>query len=912
MNIFNRVTLQSLKKNRVRTIVTIIGIILSTAMICAVTTFISSIYNYVYDNAVYMYGDWHGSVLNADLAMYEEIESDSEVKNVVYGQQLGYAYAEGCANDYKPYIYLLGVSEGFEDTMPIHITSGTYPTKLGEILLPNHLATNGKVRYKLGDEITLELGERISDGERLGQNTPLLYYIEEPETKDDEESVYEERVVSLEEIKVKEKKIYKVAGFYERPGFEAITAPGYTAITVMDETSPISKLYDVYFKMKDARDYYEYVKSNGLSAIRNETVLQYSGVTGYDTLDGMVYGFIVIIVGLIMFGSVALIYNAFSISVSERTKQFGLLASVGATKKQLRRMVIYEAMIVSLVGIPVGIISGIGGIGVTLLIIGNRFTSFMNYSLPMRVHVSPLAVVLAAVIALVTVLISAWIPSKRATKVSAVEAIRQNVDINVKSKKIKTSRFVYKVFGLPGTLASKYYKRSRKKYRATVASLFMSIVLFIVTSSFTQYMIEMVNISLGSNTYDISYNLHDEDDASKEEILRILSDANAVTDVAYIWSTVEHGWFDVNDVTEDGKSYLADMGYDKENEEYAKKGKSTVTMIKTFVQDEAFEKLLEKHHLNKALYMNSDKPLGIAVDGVSDFDYKKEKYVTFNYLENKTPKIMIEVQKPMEGYTGYGITVDDEGNRVWSYGPVGAEQDESVMVYIPYDEGRNEIDLQIGTTIYERPYYVVESNVLQLLYPESAAKAICGDSVSSFSYFFVKSHNHSISFKDIKNTLQEKGLDTKFLDDYAADAEENRNIILIIQVFCYGFIVLISLIAAANVFNTISTNISLRRREFATLKSVGMTAKGFNKMMNYECLLYGTKALLYGMPVALILSFLIWRVATSGYGFGYIVPWSAIGIAVLSVFLVVFVTMMYSMSKIKKENPIDALKNENL
>lgn len=113
-------------------------------------------------------------------------------------------------------------------------------------------------------------------------------------------------------------------------------------------------------------------------------------------------------------------------------------------------------------------------------------------------------------------------------------------------------------------------------------------------------------------------------------------------------------------------------------------------------------------------------------------------------------------------------------------------------------------------------------------------------------------------------------------------------------------------------FNTISTNISLRRREFAMLKSVGMTKKGFMRMMNFECLLYGSRALLFGLPVSFIVTFLIYLSVNEGYETGFCLPWGAVGIAVLSVFAVVFVTMMYSMRKIKKDNPIDALKNENL
>ena len=159
---------------------------------------------------------------------------------------------------------------------------------------------------------------------------------------------------------------------------------------------------------------------------------------------------------------------------------------------------------------------------------------------------------------------------------------------------------------------------------------------------------------------------------------------------------------------------------------------------------------------------------------------------------------------------------------------------------------------------------------------------------------------------------QKNGFNAKNLYDVAEQEESERNIVTIIRVFSYGFIVLISLIAAANVFNTISTNISLRRREFAMLKSVGMTQKGFNKMMNFECLLYGSRALLYGLPVSCGVTYLIYLAVMEGMETKFHLPWTAIGIATLSVFLVVFVTMMYSMSKIKKDNPIDALKNENL
>jgi len=202
---------------------------------------------------------------------------------------------------------------------------------------------------------------------------------------------------------------------------------------------------------------------------------------------------------------------------------------------------------------------------------------------------------------------------------------------------------------------------------------------------------------------------------------------------------------------------------------------------------------------------------------------------------------------------------------------------------------------------------------LTVIYPFSAISALQegkNGEVDVTMYF--KTEDHRIVFDRIYKVLNEKGLPVSRLINYAETDEANRALITIVNVFSYGFIVLISLIALANVFNTISTNISLRRREFAMLKSIGMTEKGFSKMMNYECLLYGIKGLMYGIPVSIGVTYLIYRSIAEGLETKFFVPWYSMAITVGSVFIVVFSTMLYSMSKIKKDNPIDALRNENL
>ncbi len=897
MNVFNKVTLQSLKKNKTRTIVTIIGIILSAAMICAVTTFASSVMNYALETAIYSVGNWHGRETDTAYETYEDVRTSGDVEDAVYLQQLGYAVAEGCENEFKPYIYLLGAGKNVESVFPIHIISGNYPTSENEILLPEHLYTNGGVKYNIGDTITLELGKRMLNGYPMRQNNPCYIYENGNE------------ILNGETLEVREIRTYAVVGFYERLNWriEDFDAPGYTAITLADKEPSADYLYDVYFRMDNPKEIYGFMKKMGFSGDLNTEVLMYLGTSRYDNFSTMLYSLSAIVIGLIIFGSVSLIYNAFSISVSERTKQFGLLSSVGATKKQLRRMVLFEASVVSVIGIPLGVLAGVGGIGVTLMFIGDKFRS-MGFPIDMKLSVSPISIIIAVAVAIITVLISAWIPSKRATTVSAVEAIRQNIDVK-NTKPIKTSKLTYKLFGLPGMLASKHYKRSKMKYRTKVISLFMSIVLFVSSSAFTNYLMESVSGGFGSVGHDLNVSISGDefDNITPDELLNRMKSAKSVTDAAYAQERFINAEIKNEYLTDEGITFL-DTNW----------GQSDSTSVRnmyayiSFVDDETYKALLKEYDLNEQMYMNPESPLAVVVDGITRFNNNKQKYETINFLRGDKSELISRAERRIKGYSCCG-EVEDGIVRYVKDG--NDDSEDNKYLDLPIEEAYITTTLKIGKVITEKPFFI--SNLysrMLLIYPISFADVIFEDfdTEDNLYYYMLSSSSHAESYTAVQTILSDNGFNAKDLQNIAEMEESNRNLVTIIQVFSYGFIVLISLIAAANVFNTISTNISLRRREFAMLKSVGMTAKGFNKMMNFECLLYGSKALLLGLPVSCGITYLIYLAIMEGYETTFHLPWTAIGIAVLSVFLVVFVTMMYSMSKIKKDNPIDALKNENL
>jgi len=625
----------------------------------------------------------------------------------------------------------------------------------------------------------------------------------------------------------------------------------------------------------------------------------------------MLYGLAGVIILLIMLGSVSLIYNAFSISVSERTKQFGLLSSVGATRRQIRHMVIFEAMAVALVGIPLGILAGIGGIGVTLFFIGNKFSSMFGTSVVMTLCVSPAAVAVACAVAFVTVLISAWIPSGRAMRVSAIEAIRQTPDVQIRPRMMRPSKLAYRFFGLPGMLASKYYRRSRKKYRATVVSLVMSIVLFVSTAAFTGYLMESVEGGLVKDEYDLTLYTMEEDftDITEEELLDRIRQAKSVTAAALVQTRNYTCEMDPSILTDETLQYINTLA---EAEGRKDETKASLYSEIQFVDDVSFQDLLEQNGLDVQEYMDPAAPLAVAVKGGPMFDSDQEKYITLDFLKEGHCELTARVPLYMEGYymmEGMEENADKSGDAVYQF--INSDDPDDVKE-VPEAEAFTSYQLHVGEILMDSPYFMEDTGGLLLLYPWSARKTVVQDEAPVSMRYFASSDDHKESYTAIKQILTENRIGSRGLMDYAEQEEDSRNIVLILQVFSYGFIVLISLIAAANVFNTISTNIALRRREFAMLKSVGMSRKGFNSMMNFECLLYGFKSLLYGLPLSAVMTYLIFRSISYGYTTDLHMPWTAVGVAALSVFAVVFVTMLYAMSKIKRDNPIDALKNENI
>lgn len=846
MNIFNKAALQGLKKNRTRTLVTIIGVILSAAMITAVTTFGVSLLNYLIHGAISKYGDWHVAFLDVDSSFIREQAVNEKVTAAAVFDNIGYAELAGSQNPEKPYLFIAGFSDEAFDTLPITLLSGRLPENSGEILISSKVMSDGGVRFKVGDTLSLSVGNRMDGDRKLSQSNPY--------------SAGRETFVPQTE------KTYIVVGTCRRFDYEGSSAPGYPLITRAEEPTETDS-FSLFVTLKNPRQTRAYVNSTGNQTyVLNDNVLRFLGISDDNLFNMFLYSMGGIVIAIIMLGSVFLIYNSFHMSLNERTQQFGILSSVGATAKQLRNSVLFEGFCIGMIGIPIGIAVGIISIGVVISVISKNFASILFRDVPLTLTLSVPAVIAAAIVSLLTILISAYIPARKAAGTPVMECIRQTNEVKIDSKTVKTSRLSMRIYGLEGMLALKNFKRNKKRYRSIILSLILSIVLFISTSALTADMKQITCRRTEVTDYDILFSTQDMDDEEMLPLYEKMKTAGGVYDGLY----------------QEIRAYSCPAGAGELSDEYLRHESLTSTdetvnlpVNIQFLEDSRYENILKELGLPPAEYTGQDAKL-IAVSMTTEDDH------ILAIFKNASTAITL-------------IPETDSGERLSE----SKNSNVTFVDFVPPDSppaaggsGQRQACFQVLA-----PYSAKGT----FAFPEAS------EGVKSLSF---QSTDPSLSAAEMERIIESEGITGEYsLYNMYQMMDENRNYIFIANVFAYTFILMISMIAVANVFNTISTNIKLRRRELAMLRSVGMSERDFQKMMNFECIFYGMRALLYGLPAAVFAAWLVHNgMVTDEVGFS--VPWGSIGISVFGVLFIVFITMLYTINKIKKENIIDALRDE--
>lgn len=856
MNILKKLTLKSLKLNKKRTIVTIIGIILSTALICAVAGMITSVQKTLINYAKSHSGNYHVCFKNIPNDELKYVKENKNVQDYFLSKNVGYGKLEKVENEYKPYIFVMEYDKKGLEQGGVTLLEGRMPENSNEIVIPEHLIKSGRINYTIGEKITLNLGKRqTKDGLELTQEDALLTD-ESEETESSSKSKSETE--DLEEIVDTKEHTYTIVGIIERSnykGIEGFSAPGYTAISYMDNendinTANISVLYsnlkDFQKKTEDIKSVIEKNIGSSVTVSYNSSLIDYEGGVS-DTTMASLYSVGAVVIIIIILSSVFVIRNSFSISVSEKTKQYGMLSSIGATKKQIKKSVLYEGFYIGIIGIPLGILCGMLAVVILLqvvnVLLGDSLNEKCVFSIPI------LAIIASIVISAITIYLSCILPARRASKISPIEAIRGNDDIKIKAKKVKTSKITKKLFGIGGVIASKNLKRNKKKYRTTVISLVVSISIFISLSSFLDYGGKIVNVYYKDLGYDIS--VYDGTVENYNEITKL----DNVEEYSYSYMT--EGSVDIN-------KYGSEFG----KKRIAKDGEETNSITIILINNDYFKKFIEHLGIQSTNY----KDIAILEDDA--YEYIDEKTVFENYYSLKTG--------------------------------------DSIEITLTNGEKRT---VKISKKTDERPmgYKNVYSNGGYLFVSEDFIQDKSDKKSFHVGGLLIKSQNPDELENEINNLKKTNNLYSKlYINNISKYVEENQKIILLISIFLYGFIAVITLIGVTNIFNTITTNMILRSKEFANLKSVGMTTKEFNRMIRLESILYGLKSLLIGIPLGLIGSYCIYNGIAKGLDFGYILPLKSIIIAIIFVFIIVGLTMKYSLNKINKQNIIETIREDNI
>ena len=848
MSILNDLTIKNLKLNKKRTIVTIVGIILSTALMVGIGLLFSSFQDYMIRETISYNGKYEAEYGDVSLDKLNSI--DKKDFSYFYQKAIGFSKFDS-ANEYKPYIYISSVDK--EYFKELHLISGRFAENDSELVISNHINTNGGASYKIGDIITLKYGERVIEGVNTLANNE--YYEEET-------------------LNIVGEKTYTIVGIVERSNFEDYSASGYSTFTLdmNDKEGTVNVFVMFNNKKKIIKQSEDLAKKLGYdNAISyNSTLLALYGESTYGNIMKSMITMIIIMLSLVSIGCIVVIYNSFAISVMERKKEFGLLSSIGATKKQLSYTVFFEALIEGIIGIILGICGAYIGIGIVILIINNLIGDILVLKLNLVTNI--VFIIIPVIFMILVIFISALVPSRRAAKVSPIEAIRQNDDIKINKKKIKTGKLVNKLFGIEGEIALKNIKRNKKKYRVTIVSLFISIVLFISFSSYMNYTIDTASSVMGEVPYDyqISYFGDDNDIDALDKISEIIKSNDVKEYVSY----------SASNLSIIGNYTYSDEYLDFYKSAYGDDGIKALTNLKYqyisiyILDDISYNKYKELIGLDKDSVILLNKFKGVS--------YGNNKRVNYDIPVINNGDINIKI-----------CNFDDNDEDVDTTKYCNKKIDNIFITNKSFD--------LIEEFSYMSDFKLIVNKELY-------------DNISD-------SGTHYTQFNIISDNTDNIDKLTKELDKYdnvnytnvKESMKQANNMILVIKILMYGFIGLVTLIGVTSVFNTISTSMALRKREFAVLRSIGLTRKGFNKILFFESLFFGLKSLIYAIPVSLGVTIIIHYALADMMSINSIViPWKAIIISIVSVFVIVLLTMMYSTSKIKKHNIIEQIREENI
>ncbi|MGX7418841.1 FtsX-like permease family protein [Carnobacterium gallinarum] len=860
MSIIQKLTIKQLTKNKRRTLITIIAVILSTAMVTGVLTMMSSFQDTMYRSTLRSDGDWHLLIENVPQDKMERITQNNNVESYFVTQAGDFAKNE-VKDDYaKPFIQIQQFTPEAIQKKPNTlgtIQQGRLPKNENELVISTASNVNYQT-YPVGSEITLAIG-----------------------------SVAREDLSNWDKaLKSPKKRTFKVVGTLYPTNYDNQEYDQYLTVIPEKKLSP-SKPLSFYIKVKDTKDFYQFTEklqkgldSEGTVLSYNKSVLSFLGLSKKESFYTFMVSVVSLIIGLIAIGSISVIYTSFSISVSERQRQFGILASVGATPKQLKDSVYFESFIIGILSIPLGILSGLAGIFITFQFTGKLLASG---GIKLSFVINFATLLIAVAILCIILFISALIPAKQAGKVSPLQNILQVQTIRLNPKKLKVSPLITELFKFEGVLATKNQKRNRKRYLASLLSLTISITLFVAFSGFVDYLFK-------------SESLYNGDTPSRD--LTVSARVNIPATIDRFFSTLDTELKNNSSVVDYSlqasttlkmplpKDHLSPFGTELFHES------QDFYLKLSYIDDKSYQSLLDSVAVSQI-----DTPINGAVPVL---------------LLNLPSKTINESQGQIkEG------TIFKAGSLVQQkFAVTNSSDTESDSNNTEESKPKSSIEVIAELNKLPKDNFLFSRNEPIFITNKTNFKKIISDlkleKTSDFSLdaqLNVLPTKDEVVAKQLNNAFKAEPSFT--ISNNIKTAQDTKDTNMVFMIFGYGFITLISLVGFTNIINTTSTSIALRKREFAILKSVGMTPKAFTKMLIYENLSLGIKSLLLGNLLGIGFIFLFFRGIGSIFTFTFYLPLTAMFFCGIVFLLLLLIISFLATRSIRKTPIIDSLKDEN-
>lgn len=866
MKSYKELTQRYLKANKKRTILTIGGIAISVALIFAIGSLLESLNKRQLNDTIKSNGNYHAAFMDVTSSQAEKLKNSVEVKEAGISRTLGTALIHEDKNNKdtdewlnNAYVEVKAYEDKTFNIYNVELEKGNYPKDSSEILLPEAvLNIFGK---SIGDTIELEIGERYSP-----TNGVIL----------DNNSYSDDEI-----IRNTIKKTYTIVGVRKKTFAEGPKT--YRGITHLDDTSIYDGHYNVSVIMKKPKHTYDTTKKmaenlnfnkiklkngeEGYNIEYNENLLRLIGGSIKENYNASRDRIIVVIIGLVILSTIATIYNSFNISVMERKKEFGTLRSIGATPTQIRSIVFREGFFMASIAIPIGMIVGYFGLLVLLKLLTIFLSTVMNKMelAGIGATITLRLVIITLVISIITVFLSAYIPAKKAGKVSPIEAIRNTTDIKV--GKLKSGKLSSKLFKAEGYLASRNLRRNKKKFRITIFSIAISIVLFIVFNSFVSMSLKVNNFTARYTPNYSCYFGSSTLSPSEDDIKAIKSFRGVDKVYSKLFSSA------IVSVDDNKLNQKADLSNLKDpesnqinlyNSSFVYPGEDGIKELKKNISKGEFDEVsLEKENgvilFQTNISRNAGKSTYVDYTTYDVGDYIKFYYNHDDYNSEKAPekvKVMGIIEAP--------------------FGP------------FDYKEG--------GVTMF------TTKKVLENIKMDNGGK------ISSLAIETLDNEDEGLKtyLKDI--TKKNNG----YFNDTKENAREEKQFQIMMQIFLYGFVAVISLISAINIINTITTNVLLRKKELSMLQAVGMTTKDMHKSIYLESLFCTFTAWVYGTIVGAGISYFLYGTASKSVEFKWDAPIEAIFISLIGSIIISLIAGIIPIRKLRKENIIENIRRESI